>query len=313
MTIEETTMNRDDDKQLPFEIHIPDVIAHRGFSAKNPENTLISYKNAIEAGTSALEGDIRLSKDKEIVMMHDLTLNRTTTGTGAVHDQDWYGYIDKLTTKTNPPQPIPRLNDVLDLLLTTTNDKLYMIVDIKYDNPIEILNVLSNLLNEDYVKEYPQLTHQLIIGIWSLEFLERAKILFPQFKLCFIGLSISAARTHFIESVDCLSLPFAALANEDGQLFIKEAHTRKKKVFSWTINDPDQMKTCVLWKIDGIIGDNVTTLIENVQRIPKSIVSLDDYQVFINTDHFLISKRRRLYYYILAKIMQFVSWKIIGV
>ncbi|KAI9485638.1 MAG: PLC-like phosphodiesterase [Benjaminiella poitrasii] len=303
------------DKESSFKIHIPDVIAHRGFSAKNPENTIVSYKNALKAGTTALEGDIRLSKDNEIIMMHDLTLDRTSTGTGAVHDQMWHGYIDNLTTKTSPPQPIPRFNDVVNLLTQpkiSSTCGLYMIVDIKYDNPIEILDVLADLLN-NYLKTYPQLADMLIIGIWSLDFLKKAKTLFPQFKLCFIGLSLSAARTHFINTVDCLSLPFAALVNADGQSFIKEVHEQNKKVFTWTINDPGQMKTCVIWKVDGVIGDDVTILLENTQNIPKSIISYNDYQVFVNTDFFLVSKRRRLYYFILAKIMQFFSWKKIGI
>lgn len=79
--------------------------------------------------------DIRLSKDNEIVMMHDLTMNRTSTGLGPVREQNWHGYIDGITTKTEPPQPIPRFNDVLDYLIQPEISEgkkgLYMIVDIK--------------------------------------------------------------------------------------------------------------------------------------------------------------------------------------
>lgn len=78
--------------------------------------------------------DIRLSKDDEIIVMHDLTLDRTTTGTGPVRSQNWHGYIDELTTKVEPTQPIPRFNEVLDLLIqpdVSSIDGLYMIVDIK--------------------------------------------------------------------------------------------------------------------------------------------------------------------------------------
>lgn len=67
-------------------------------------------------------------------MMHDLTLQRTTTGTGAVSEHPWFGGIDGLKTKAEPAQPIPRLNDVLDLLIrpeVASKEELYMIVDIK--------------------------------------------------------------------------------------------------------------------------------------------------------------------------------------
>lgn len=84
--------------------------------------------------------DIRLSKDNEIVMMHDLTLDRTSTGKGPVNNQNWHGYIDSITTKAEPTQPIPRFNDVLDYLIdpeTSLKHGLYMIVDIKV-NPTSL-------------------------------------------------------------------------------------------------------------------------------------------------------------------------------
>ncbi|KAG2207502.1 hypothetical protein INT47_004250 [Mucor saturninus] len=302
-------------KELNFNIRVPDVIAHRGFSAENPENTLISYENAVKAGTTALEGDIRLSKDKEIVMMHDLTLNRTSTGLGPVSESNWHGQIDGYTTKSEPHQPIPRFIDVLELLIqpeAAAIDGLYMIVDIKYDNAIEILDVLSELL-KTYTTQHPKLFDQLVIGIWNVDFLTRAKTLFPQFKLCFIGLSLSAARHHFLDQVDCLSLPFAALAGGDGQELIKDAHARNKRVFTWTINDPLQMKTCVLWQVDGVIGDNVLVLLENVHHAPKALNGPEEYQQFVASDTYLASKRRRAYLYLVTKVMHFASWKVIGV
>ncbi|KAI8375616.1 PLC-like phosphodiesterase [Choanephora cucurbitarum] len=293
---------------------VPDVIAHRGFSSENPENTLISYENAIKAGTNALEGDIRLSKDNEIIMMHDLTLNRTTTGTGAVRDHNWHGYIDTLKTKTEPAQPISRLNDVIEMLIRPdikSKEGFYMIVDIKFDNPIEILDVLSQLI-DNYSQDHPELYRLLVIGIWNLDFLKKAQTLFPQFKLCFIGISISAARTHFLDHVDFVSLPFAGLSTHDGQLLIGEAHARHKRVLTWTINDPLQMKTCVLWQVDGVVGDNVPVMLEHVRNIPLAL-SEKEFQQYKATDTYLDSKRTRLYYYLMTKGMGLVSWKWIGV
>lgn len=152
-----------------------------------------------------------------------------------------------------------------------------------------------------------------MIGIWDVNFLKKAQELFPKFKLCFIGISISAARTHFLNNVDCLSLPFAALAGHDGQLLIKEAHTLGKRIFTWTINDPLQMKTCVVWKIDGVIGDNVTILLKNVQHLPKALTNTEEYETFAASDTFLDSRRRRAYYYMITKMMSLASWKFIGV
>lgn len=75
--------------------------------------------------------DIRLSKDNEIVMMHDMTLNRTTTGSGRIHDHKWYGDMDQLHMRASPHSPITRLKDVIDLILQPSSKDIYMIIDIK--------------------------------------------------------------------------------------------------------------------------------------------------------------------------------------
>jgi glycerophosphoryl diester phosphodiesterase len=64
----------------------PLVIAHRGYSLVAPENTILSYQKAIAAGADMIELDINLTKDGELVMIHDHRLERTTNGTGFVHD-----------------------------------------------------------------------------------------------------------------------------------------------------------------------------------------------------------------------------------
>ena len=62
------------------------VIAHRGFSAVAPENTLPAFQQAIDAGADMIELDIRLTTDKQFVVIHDATLERTTTGCGIVEN-----------------------------------------------------------------------------------------------------------------------------------------------------------------------------------------------------------------------------------
>ncbi|HRI87232.1 MAG TPA: glycerophosphodiester phosphodiesterase family protein [Candidatus Hydrogenedentes bacterium] len=63
-----------------------DVIGHRGASAYAPENTMASFIKAKEMGADWFELDVRLSKDGEVVVMHDETVDRTTNGSGYVRD-----------------------------------------------------------------------------------------------------------------------------------------------------------------------------------------------------------------------------------
>jgi len=65
---------------------IPFIVAHRGASALEPENTLAAFARALADGADAIETDLRFSADDEIVLHHDETLGRTTAGHGYVRD-----------------------------------------------------------------------------------------------------------------------------------------------------------------------------------------------------------------------------------
>lgn len=71
------------------------VIAHRGYSAFAPENTLAAF-TAAGGFANYVEFDVRRSQDNRLVVMHDSTLNRTTNGSGAVSNRDYVGYLDGL-------------------------------------------------------------------------------------------------------------------------------------------------------------------------------------------------------------------------
>lgn len=63
------------------------VAGHRGFPSKYPENTLISFQAAIEAGVDMVELDIRMTSDKEMVVIHDAAVDRTCDGSGLVAEK----------------------------------------------------------------------------------------------------------------------------------------------------------------------------------------------------------------------------------
>ncbi len=63
------------------------VVAHRGASGHAPENTLAAFRRAVVLGASFIETDLQLSRDAHFVAIHDATLERTTSGTGSVHEK----------------------------------------------------------------------------------------------------------------------------------------------------------------------------------------------------------------------------------
>ena len=62
------------------------VAAHRGFKDKYPENTLLAFKKALDLEVDQIETDVRITKDKVLVLIHDEKLDRTTNGKGKVSE-----------------------------------------------------------------------------------------------------------------------------------------------------------------------------------------------------------------------------------
>ena len=84
----------------------PFVIAHRGASGQAPENTMAAFELAIELGADIIELDVRRSSDGALVVIHDATVNRTTTGDfrGAVADLT----LAELKSLSKPAAPLPK-------------------------------------------------------------------------------------------------------------------------------------------------------------------------------------------------------------
>ena len=93
------------------------IWAHRGCSMMNPENTLLAFKKAAELdGITGIEFDVQLTKDGEIVVIHDERVDRTTDGTGNVRDYT-LAELKKLSiTGDDDSYRIPTLREVLELL-----------------------------------------------------------------------------------------------------------------------------------------------------------------------------------------------------
>ena len=113
----------------------PLVIAHRGNSAYRPENTLASFASALELGVELVELDIQLTKDGHVVVIHDPTLDRTTTGRGAVRDHTLAeirslsaGYPERFGSDF-AAERVPTLAEVLHLL----RGRARALVEIKHE------------------------------------------------------------------------------------------------------------------------------------------------------------------------------------
>ncbi len=82
------------------------VIAHRGYSGRYPENTMIAFQKAVEAGADGIEMDVQMTKDGHVVIIHDEAVDRTTDGVGFVGD-----YTLEELRKLNAAKLFPQVTD----------------------------------------------------------------------------------------------------------------------------------------------------------------------------------------------------------
>jgi glycerophosphoryl diester phosphodiesterase len=101
---------------------VPLIIAHRGDSASRPENTLASCRQALSLGVDVVEVDVQLTSDGHVVVLHDVTVNRTTDGTGSVREMPLAavkklnaGFGSKFGNEFKD-EKVPTLGEVLDLV-----------------------------------------------------------------------------------------------------------------------------------------------------------------------------------------------------
>ncbi|HCM11964.1 MAG TPA: glycerophosphodiester phosphodiesterase, partial [Lachnospiraceae bacterium] len=107
------------------------VIAHRGYSGQYPENTMLAYEKAVEAGCDELEIDVQMTRDGVLVILHDETVERTTDGKGFIKDLN-YQELRKFNVNARFGDqygfnPIPSFEEYLDWVRkrnVTTNIEL---------------------------------------------------------------------------------------------------------------------------------------------------------------------------------------------
>ena len=123
-------------------LKLPKLIGHRGVKDLCPENTLESILKALDLGLSFVEIDVKISKDRVPILLHDDTLDRTTNGSGLAIDYD-YENIKKLDAgkffyKENTNIFVPKLEDILSLC---TNYNGNLNIELKPNKKFEKENV----------------------------------------------------------------------------------------------------------------------------------------------------------------------------
>lgn len=226
------------------------IIAHRGSRGTRPENTLLAFQEAIAVHSDGIELDVHLSKDGEVVVIHDETVTRTTNGKGYVKDLtliqlkelDAGSWFDKAYHDCK----IPTLQEVLDLL-KKTGFKGVLNIELKTDvfqYPKIEEKVLA--LTEPYLSDFP-----IIYSSFHYDTLKKIKVLHKEADIAL--LFSKKGKNIFNLGEDILvggwHPKFSILRS------LPPFETTHIPLRVWTVNRKVEMQLCLRKNIDSIITD----------------------------------------------------------
>ncbi len=242
----------------------PMFFAHRGGGKEAPENTIAAFENSAENGIDVLELDIRVTKDGELVVIHDSNLDRTTNGTGVVAETTLAdikrldaGYNFKDENLAGFPfrekgVKIPTLEEVFERF-----PERAMNVELKDQNP-----ALASVLCSS-IRKYDR-AGSVIVASTDSTVLEKFRsncsgvATSASFReaLWFLFLYKIGLSDRFEARMQALQIPENLLGmNVVSKDFIRAAHERGLKLHIWTANKKSDINRLVDIGVDGVMTD----------------------------------------------------------
>jgi glycerophosphoryl diester phosphodiesterase len=244
----------------------PLVLGHRGQRATVPEQTMESYEAALRLGADGIETDVQLTADGRLAMMHDLTLDRTTSGRGPIAAWDWAALraldAGAWFGAAFAGYRIPSLEETIELVVGAGR---VLCVEIKGDREAapRTAAAVARLVRER------GLLDQVFISSFDHEALAVARreagspLLAPE------RLPDSGPSDPETAASQAIDLDAAVLQHrwEDLTPAVVDAlHGAGVAIWTWPIDDAVAVARSVELGADGIIGDDVSLLLEAVGR-----------------------------------------------
>lgn len=236
----------------------PLVVAHRGASSAEPENTVIAFEAAAAAGADVIELDVRLTSDGAAVVLHDGDLSVTTDGDGLVHART-LAEVKKLDASggRGPRQEVPMLAEALD---AASRGGVGINAEIKnipgepsFDSPREAaLEATLRALDET---GFPG---PLLVSSFNWITIERSKELAPDVPTGFLttgAIDPAAALVYARGAGHDFVLPHAPALLEAGASFVKEVKEAGLRVGTWTVDDEETLVTLYSWGVDAVASN----------------------------------------------------------
>lgn len=245
------------------------IIAHRGGANLAPENTLAAFKNAIRLGVDMIEIDVHLSKDGHIIVIHDFTLDRTTTGKGKIADLT-LAEIRKCDAgikfdKKFRGEKVPTLEETMELL----NGKTGLLIEIKKDRDEQYPGIEKKVV--DLIHRYDAKSWVIVQSFNKYAILQTKK-LDPGITTFYLaGRDFDSLYSDIagqLKAGEKIVREFEGIAPHYSQLNDEKVKTLQKagyEIFTWTVDKPADMKKVIGWKVNGIITNSPDKLMELLQ------------------------------------------------
>lgn len=211
-------------------------IGHRGAKGYVAENTLASFQKAIELGVDGIELDVHLSSDEKVMVIHDDTIERTTSQKGFVKD---------FTSKELEQLGIPTLMSVFE----SVNRKCFINVELKtYETSDKVTKLI-----ERYVSEKGWKYDDFIVSSFDWNALQQVHFLNDKIRIGVLtntDLDLALALAKFIRAYSIH--PYYHLLTTEN---VANMQLKNFKVYPWTINEPTAIIFVKSLNVDGIITD----------------------------------------------------------
>lgn len=212
------------------------TIGHRGAKGHVAENTLASFETAITLNIDAIELDVHLSSDNEIMVIHDATIDRTTTKKG---------FVKEFSSIVLKELKIPTLEDVFNLI----NQKCIINIEIKDAKATQkVIQLIDKFINDHHwnynlfqissfnwkvLEEVAVTNSKIAIGVLTEDGIEKA--------------------LAFAKKINAHSInPYFKLLNQEK---VKLIHDNGFKIYTWTVNSTEDIIFVKSLQVDGIISD----------------------------------------------------------
>lgn len=242
------------------------ITAHRGSSHSAPENTMAALLAAVEELADGAEVDVQLTKDGEVVLMHDANLRRVAGINRPVSAYTWEELsrfdVGSWFSPEFAGERIPKLSECLAFC----KGKLNLNIEIKNVGKNSILPVKVVELILDHGME-----EQCVVTSTNLNYLKQVKELAPEIRTGYI---ISAAYGNFYsgDEVDFISIRESFVTDR----LVENAHNQGKAVHAWTVNKKSDIERMCLLGVDDIITDRPVLAREIIYR-EEATESLMEY------------------------------------